>query len=95
VVRFSDFSPQDAPTEVWGNHFTALIAPPRLTSGSAVSLTAMFSSAGWGRTDPPGETPRCRPLSFADGFPTCWPTKPRCAICKALSGQRKHGTVSP
>jgi uncharacterized protein YcbX len=33
VVRFSDFSTQQEPTEVWGNHFTALIAPAGLTSG--------------------------------------------------------------
>ncbi|MDI8107076.1 hypothetical protein MJN85_32660, partial [Salmonella enterica subsp. enterica serovar Anatum] len=24
---FTDFTPQDAPTEVWGNHFTARVAP--------------------------------------------------------------------
>jgi uncharacterized protein YcbX len=28
VVRFSDFATQQEPTEVWGNHFTALIARP-------------------------------------------------------------------
>jgi uncharacterized protein YcbX len=33
MVRFSDFSIQQEPTEVWGNHFTALIAPDRSTSG--------------------------------------------------------------
>ncbi|MBN0949367.1 MOSC N-terminal beta barrel domain-containing protein, partial [Pseudomonas aeruginosa] len=27
VVRFSHFATQAEPTEVWGNHFTALIAP--------------------------------------------------------------------
>ena len=27
LVRFADFALQDAPTEVWGNHFTARIAP--------------------------------------------------------------------
>ena len=26
-VRFADFATQDAPTEVWGTHFTARIAP--------------------------------------------------------------------
>jgi uncharacterized protein YcbX len=29
MVRFSDFATQQEPTEVWGNHFTALIAPTR------------------------------------------------------------------
>jgi uncharacterized protein YcbX len=96
VVRFSDFALRPEPTEVWGNHFTALIAPAGLTSGSAAFSTAMSSCAGWGQQ----LTRRVKrhdavPLSFADGYPTCWLTKPRCAICKTLPGQRKHRTVSP
>ncbi|WP_196406140.1 MOSC domain-containing protein, partial [Citrobacter amalonaticus] len=27
LVRFADFAAQDAPTEVWGHHFTARVAP--------------------------------------------------------------------
>jgi uncharacterized protein YcbX len=47
VVRFADFAPVDAPTEVWGNHFTARIAPDEINRGSAVSSPATCSCAGW------------------------------------------------
>ncbi len=30
VIRFADFAPVEAPTEVWGNHFTARIAPDNI-----------------------------------------------------------------
>lgn len=32
AIRFSDFAPEAQPTEVWGNHFTALIAPAAINS---------------------------------------------------------------
>lgn len=70
VVRFSDFSTQQEPTEVWGNHFTALIAP------SAVNqwLSGFFNRNVQLRWLGPQLSRRVQrhdavPLSFADGFP--------------------------
>lgn len=70
VVRFSDFSTQQEPTEVWGNHFTALIAP------SAVNqwLSGFFNRNVQLRWLGPQLSRRMQrhdavPLSFADGFP--------------------------
>ncbi|HHG8772235.1 TPA: YcbX family protein [Raoultella planticola] len=70
IVRFSDFAPQGEPTEVWGNHFTALIAP------SAVNqwLSGFFNRDVQLRWLGPQLTRRVKrhdavPLTFADGFP--------------------------
>ncbi|MGS9272839.1 MOSC N-terminal beta barrel domain-containing protein, partial [Salmonella enterica subsp. enterica serovar Infantis] len=45
LVRVTDFTPQDAPTEVWGNHFTARVAATAMMQG----LGGFFSRDGQGR----------------------------------------------
>ncbi len=70
LVRFADFAPQDAPTEVWGNHFTARIAPDAINQW----LSGFFSRSVHLRWGGPQLTRRVKrhagvPLSFADGFP--------------------------
>ena len=50
-VRFADFATQDAPTEVWGTHFTARIAPDAILPRSAITL-------GGATNDPARETPQ-------------------------------------
>jgi len=70
VVRFNDFTAEDAPTEVWGNHFTARIAPEPVNSW----LSSFFSREVQLRWVGPTPTRRVKrfdavPLGFADGFP--------------------------
>nr|WP_282434719.1 YcbX family protein [Citrobacter sp. DNRA3] len=70
LVRFADFAPQDAPTEVWGNHFTARIAPAAINQW----LSGFFSRDVQLRWVGPQLTRRVKrhvdvPLSFADGYP--------------------------
>lgn len=70
VIRFADFAPDAAPTEVWGNHFTALIAPDEINRW----LSGFFSREVQLRWVGPELTRRVKhhddvPLSFADGFP--------------------------
>lgn len=70
MVRFSDFSIQQEPTEVWGNHFTALIAPGRVNQW----LSGFFNRSVQLRWLGPALSRRVKrhdavPLSFADGFP--------------------------
>lgn len=70
LVRFADFAPQDAPTEVWGNHFTARIAPAAINQW----LSGFFSREVQLRWVGPQLTRRVKrhvdvPLSFADGYP--------------------------
>ena len=70
VIRFADFAPVDAPTEVWGNHFTARIAPDEINRW----LSGFFSRDVQLRWVGPELTRRVKrhdavPLSFADGFP--------------------------
>ncbi|TNL10943.1 hypothetical protein CYD30_09175 [Kosakonia cowanii] len=70
VIRFADFSPDAAPTEVWGNHFTALIAPAAINQW----LSGFFDrevQLRWVGTKPTRRVKRHEevPLSFADGFP--------------------------
>lgn len=70
VVRFSDFAPEAAPTEVWGNHFTALIAPDAINQW----LSGFFNrdvQLRWTGITPTRRVKRhaAVPLSFADGFP--------------------------
>jgi len=70
IVRFSDFAPADEPTEVWGNHFTARIAPEAINRW----LSEFFSRPVQLRWVGPELTRRVKnfagvPLSFADGFP--------------------------
>lgn len=70
LVRFADFATQDAPTEVWGNHFTARIAPSAINQW----LNSFFSRDVQLRWVGPQLTRRVKrhddvPLSFADGYP--------------------------
>lgn len=70
MVRYTDFSSDAAPTEVWGNHFTALIAPQAINQW----LSGFFSRDVQLRWVGPELTRRVKlyqavPLSFADGFP--------------------------
>ena len=69
-VSFAEFSASAAPTEVWGNHFTALIAPEEINKW----LSVFFSRDVQLRWVGPQPTRRVKrhddvPLSFADGFP--------------------------
>lgn len=69
-IRFTDFQPTPAATEVWGNHFTALIAPDEINSW----LSGFFSRPVQLRWVGEALTRRVKhheevPLSFADGFP--------------------------
>nr|WP_264476810.1 YcbX family protein [Citrobacter europaeus] len=70
LVRFADFATQDAPTEVWGNHFTARIAPAAINQW----LSGFFSRDVQLRWVGQQLTRRVKrhadiPLSFADGYP--------------------------
>lgn len=70
LVRFADFATRDAPTEVWGNHFTARIAPAAIN----LWLSGFFSRDVQLRWVGPQLTRRVKrhadvPLSFADGYP--------------------------
>lgn len=70
TIRFSDFQPEAAPTEVWGNHFTAQIAPDEINQW----ISGFFSRAVQLRWLGENLTRRVKrheevPLSFADGFP--------------------------
>ncbi|MBV4412183.1 MOSC domain-containing protein [Enterobacteriaceae bacterium YMB-R22] len=69
-VRFTDFHLQEAPTEVWGNHFTARIAPADINRW----LSGFFNHNIELRWIGPQPTRRIKdhqqiPLGFADGFP--------------------------
>lgn len=70
VVRFTDFSTTGHPTEVWGNHFTALVAPAEIN----LWLSGFFKREVQLRWVGPETTRRVKryaevPLSFADGYP--------------------------
>ncbi|ORM64467.1 hypothetical protein PRCB_16105 [Pantoea rodasii] len=70
LIRFSDFSAQPAPTEVWGNCFTAQIAPAAINDW----LSEFFPrpvQLRWTGVTPTRRVKRFDdvPLSFADGFP--------------------------
>lgn len=69
-IRYQDFLPQSAPTEVWGNHFSALIAPDQINQW----LSGFFPRPVQLRWLGPTLSRRVKkhqdvPLSFADGFP--------------------------
>lgn len=69
-VRFNDFLSHPAPTSVWGNHFTAFIAPDDIN----IWLSSFFSRPVQLRWLGHLPTRRVKhfdevPLSFADGFP--------------------------
>ncbi|MDU6922891.1 YcbX family protein [Franconibacter helveticus] len=70
TIRFADFAPTPSPTEVWGNHFTALIAPADVNRW----LSGFFGRDVQLRWVGPELTRRVKrhqevPLSFADGYP--------------------------
>ena len=70
AVRFADFSAGAAPTEVWGNQFTAHIAPDAVNQW----LSGFFNrevQLRWVGSAPSRRVKRYEavPLSFADGFP--------------------------
>ncbi|MDX6042841.1 YcbX family protein [Scandinavium lactucae] len=70
MVRFADFTADAAPTEVWGNHFSAFIAPADINQW----LSVFFKRDVQLRWVGPEPTRRVKrydavPLSFADGFP--------------------------
>ena len=70
TIRFADFTSALAPTEVWGNHFTAQIAPAAINDW----LSSFFSRQVQLRWVGENLTRRVKqyqevPLSFADGFP--------------------------
>lgn len=70
TIRFNDFAAEEHPTEVWGNHFTALIAPPEINRW----LSSYFQREVQLRWVGPALTRRVSkhpdiPLSFADGYP--------------------------
>ena len=71
MVRFADFAPQSAsPTEVWGTHFSALIAPDTINSW----LSGFFPRPVQLRWVGPQMSRRVKrkpqvPLGFADGYP--------------------------
>jgi len=70
LIRFGDFAPEASPTEVWGNHFTALIAPAAINQW----LSGFFARDVQLRWVGATLTRRVKrheavPLSFADGFP--------------------------
>ncbi|NHB96993.1 YcbX family protein [Photorhabdus stackebrandtii] len=69
-VLYSDFLPEQQPTEVWGNHFTALIAPETVNQW----LSGFFDIPVQLRWLSHELTRRVKkhpdiPLSFADGYP--------------------------
>ncbi|WP_312241670.1 YcbX family protein [Pantoea sp.] len=70
LIRFTDFSADAAPTEVWGNHFSAQIAPDAINRW----LSGFFPRAvqlRWTGLQPTRRVKRFQeiPLSFADGYP--------------------------
>ncbi len=70
VLSYDEFSPAGQPTEVWGNHFTALIAPEDINSW----LSRYFKRSvqlRWVGTELTRRVKRHPeiPLSFADGYP--------------------------
>lgn len=70
TVLFEDFLPDSEPTEVWGSHFSALIAPDSINHW----LSSFFPRPLQLRWVGPRMTRRVKhfeqvPLGFADGFP--------------------------
>ncbi|QIZ47542.1 YcbX family protein [Dickeya zeae] len=70
LVRFDDFAPDTAPTEVWGNHFQARIAPDAVNHW----LSSYLQRPVQLRWQGPTLSRRVKrhpdiPLGFADGYP--------------------------
>ncbi|CAK9884606.1 MAG: putative protein YcbX [Candidatus Erwinia impunctatus] len=70
TVRFSDFAAAGAPTEVWGNHFTALIAPEVINQwlSGFFARDVQLRWVGQEMTRRVTRFPEI-PLGFADGYP--------------------------
>lgn len=70
TIRLADFAPQEAPTEVWGNTFTSLVAPEGINQW----LSGFFPrpvQLRWTGQQMSRRVKRFEqvPLGFADGFP--------------------------
>lgn len=70
TIRFDDFAAEQQPTEVWGNHFTARVAPAAINQW----LSGYFQRDVQLRWLGPALSRRVKkhpevPLSFADGYP--------------------------
>ncbi|KGA24387.1 hypothetical protein AO825_04105 [Pectobacterium brasiliense] len=70
TIRFADFTEAPQPTEVWGTHFTALVAPDAIN----VWLSHYFQRAvqlRWVGNEPSRRVKHYPdvPLAFADGYP--------------------------
>lgn len=70
LIRFSDFAAPEQPTEVWGNHFTARVAPDSVNAW----LSGFFPrpvQLRWVGPQPSRRVKRLThvPLGFADGYP--------------------------
>lgn len=70
TVLYQDFNEKQSPTEVWGNHFHALIAPDKINNW----LSTFFDEPVQLRWLSPELSRRVKkhhdvPLSFADGYP--------------------------
>ncbi|MEI7377409.1 YcbX family protein [Dickeya chrysanthemi] len=70
LVRFDDFAPDTAPTEVWGNHFQARIAPEAINRWLSEYLQRPVQLR-WQGPQPSRRVKRRPdiPLGFADGYP--------------------------
>lgn len=70
TVRFRDFTGAGQPTEVWGNHFTALIAPDAINQwiSGYLNREVQLRWVGHALTRRVKKHPTV-PLSFADGYP--------------------------
>ncbi|MTD40504.1 MOSC domain-containing protein [Erwinia sp. CPCC 100877] len=69
-VRFDDFLTHPSPTEVWGNHFTALVAPTPVNHWLSQYLQREVQLR-WIGPQPDRRVTRHPevPLAFADGYP--------------------------
>ncbi|MBW7982430.1 YcbX family protein [Enterobacillus tribolii] len=70
IARWQDFAAQAMPTEVWGNHFTARIAPDAINQWLSRQLQRDVQLR-WLGTEPSRRVKRYPevPLTFADGYP--------------------------
>ena len=70
LIRFTDFTTEQSPTEVWGNHFTSRIAPAEINDWLS-SFFPRLVQLRWTGLAPTRRVKRFEdvPLSFADGFP--------------------------
>ncbi|MFC0227916.1 YcbX family protein [Serratia aquatilis] len=70
TIRFEDFASDGQPTEVWGNHFTALIAPQAINQWLSGYFQRPVQLRWVGATLTRRVTKHPEiPLSFADGYP--------------------------